>query len=510
MKKSVGLWALLGVLLSTVAVAQDSRLADLDTLIESVMKDGNVPGLAIVIVENDQILLAKGYGNRRRGEPSPVDAHTLFGIASMTKAFTASAIGILVDRGAVRLDEPMATALPGFQLADSYVGSYATVRDALAHRTGAAAEDLLWYTNPQASAATLIASMAALPQEAPLREQFIYNNLMYVVAGAIIPEKTGKSWEAFVSSELLAPIGMSDTSVQLNDLHRQGNIAIPYIRAGADLLEVPHYAYQNTAPSGGIYSSAADLGRWIRFLLNGGVIDGKKILSADFLAEAMRPQTLIRHERQVDDLAFPNANFVAYGLGWFISDYEGQKVLSHSGGIDGMASFIALIPDRKFGIAILENVESDRARMAIRNFIFDRVLSRANRDWGKHYAAWLTKAKLNVEDSPQPAAASAQSDSGSARTLAQYAGTYANPLLGSARVRSTADGVLTCQLGTLPAMPLTLLDHDRFQLTWPAMNLNVQGTTLVTFKFDAATKPISFQIAGPMLERETVYYVAVD
>jgi hypothetical protein len=297
-----------------------------------------------------------------------------------------------------------------------------------------------------------------------------------------------------VSAELLAPIGMSDTSVQLNDLHRQGNIATPYIRAGADLLEVPHYAYQNTAPSGGIYSSAADLGRWIRFLLNGGAIDGKKILSADFLAEAM----------------FPNANFVAYGLGWFISDYEGQKVLSHSGGIDGMASFIALIPDRKFGIAILENVESDMARMAIRNFIFDRVLSRADRDWGKRYAAWLTKAKLNVEDSPHPAAASVQSDSGSARTIAQYAGTYANPLLGSARVRSTADGALTCQLGTLPAMPLTLLDHDRFQLTWPAMNLNVQGTTLVTFKFDAATKPISFQIAGPMLERETVYYAAVD
>ena len=175
-----------------------------------------------------------------------------------------------------------------------------------------------------------------------------------------------------------------------------------------------------------------------------------------------------------------------------------------------MASFIALIPDRKFGIAILENVESDRARMAIRNFIFDRVLSRANRDWGQRYAAWLTESNPNAAASPQTTAASLQSDQDTSRTLSQYAGTYANPLLGSARVRSTADGALTCQLGTLPPMPLTLRDHDRFQLTWPAMNLNVQGTTLVTFKFGAAKKPVSFQITGPMLERKTVYYAAVD
>ncbi len=509
-KNSVALWALLCLLLSTVTIAQDPRLADVDAFVASVMQAGSVPGVALVIVEGDQVLMAKGFGSRRRGEASPVDAHTLFGIASLTKAFTTAALGILVDRGTVRLDEPIAEALPGFQLADPDVRSHATVRDALAHRTGAAAEDLLWYTNPHASAAALISAMAALPQEAPLREQFIYNNLMYVVAGAIILEKTGKSWEDFVSSELLAPIGMRDTSVRLDDLSHRRNIATPYIRAGPDLLEVPHYAYQNTAPSGGMYSSASDMGRWMRFILNGGAIDGERILSADFVSQAAQPQMIVGHDRQVDDLVFPNANLVAYGLGWFVSDYAGRTVLSHAGGVDGMASFIALIPEQNFGIAILENVESDMARMAIRNFIFDSILLRTNQGWEKRYAEWLTKSSPSVEEPAHAPEARLQSDRGPAKALSQYEGTYANLLLGNATVRSTKDGALTCTLGTLPAMRLTLRDPDRFQLTWPDMNLNVQGTTLVTFKFGTEMKASSFQITGPMLERETVYNAQAD
>jgi CubicO group peptidase (beta-lactamase class C family) len=505
MHRIIGASVMACLFVSLPVAANDGRLAGLDDFVRSVMKDSAVPGLAVVIVDQDRIMLAKGYGGLQRGGQHTVDSETLFGIASMTKAFTSAAMGILVDRGAVRLDDPLSAALPGFRLDDTYVSRHATIRDALAHRTGAASEDLLWYVNCKATPQELISRLSALPQQSSLRDQFIYNNLMYLVAGGVITQKGGKSWEEFISSELLQPIGMTRTSVHLADLNHLPNVATPYIRDGDEILPVPHYAYQSTAPSGAIYSSAADLGRWLRLLLNAGSIDGRRVVSSQYLAEATRPQMLVGQTGPADELLYPDAHFISYGLGWFVSDYDGYKALSHAGGVDGMASFIALLPERHFGVAVLENLESDMSRAAIRNWIFDRYLGRKDRDWRARHAAWMTRSRRLTAERLQIAQSARHLGTRPSLPPSGYVGRFRNRLLGSAQIRLDASGSLTCQIGELPPMPLTPWNYDSFSLSWPDKNLNTQGPTLLTFQLGADARPARFQLTGPMVSEETVY-----
>ncbi len=286
-----------------------------------------------------------------------------------------------MDRKQLRFDDPLAAVLPGFRVADPYVSAHVTLRDALAHRTGTASADLLWYGRPNSNAVALIERLGALPQATSLRERFGYSNLMYMVAGEVLARRSGVDWKDFVAQELLAPLDMKRSSVELAKLAGISNVATPHIRSGAKIVQVPHDDHRNVGPSGAIYSSANDMGRWLRFLLNDGELDGKRLIQRETLLQTMTAQTLIGPTGPADELLFPHSNVIAYGMGWFVSDYRGHRTLSHTGAIDGMAAFISLLPDERLGVAVLSNLEGDMARAVIRNWVFDRYLGVPDTDW---------------------------------------------------------------------------------------------------------------------------------
>jgi CubicO group peptidase (beta-lactamase class C family) len=499
-------WTLVVALLCATQVTRASEpAAGVDELVGSLLAEGGAPGLALVIVKDDKVVVAKGYGARALGRRDAVDADTLFGIGSLTKAFTATGLAMLVDRGQLHFDDTLATALPGFRVADPYVSAHVTVRDALAHRTGTSSADLLWYGHHDSSVCDLIQRLGALPQTASLRERFGYSNLMYMLAGELLARRSGVAWDKFIATEVFAPLGMTRSSADLRTLPGITNVAAPHIRSGARIMQVPHYAYQNIAASGAIYSSANDMGRWMRFLLNDGQANGKRLVRHDSLSQTMTPQMLIGPTGPADDLLFPRANFIAYAMGWFVSDYRGRRTLSHTGAIDGMAAFISLLPEERLGVAVLTNLEGDMARAVVRNWLFDRYLGATDTDWRPQYSRWNDSIRARREKLAQEQRDTRAMGTGPSLPLPRYAGRYASPLFGEAEVRLGARQELEWRFADLPFAPLTHWQYDSFQFRWPTSDLNEPTSSLLSFQLGADGHPARIVISGAALSEDAVF-----
>ena len=493
-------------LLCVMPIASSSEpTTGMDDLVEALLTEDGPPGLALVIVKDDAVIAAKGYGTRTLDRREPVDADTLFGIASLTKAFTATALAMLVDRGQLRFDETLATAMPGFHVADPYVSAHVTVRDALAHRTGTSSADLLWYGQRNASAANLIQRLGPLPQATSLRERFGYSNLMYIVSGELLGQRSGVGWERFVATELLAPLGMQRSSVDLSALAGIPNVATPHVRIGTGITQVPHYAHRNMAASGAIYSSANDLGRWLRWLLNEGEIDGKRLIERGTLAQTMQPQMLIGATGPADELLFPRSSFIAYAMGWFVSDYRGRKTLSHTGAIDGMAAFIALLPEERLGMAVLSNLETDMTRAVIRNWVFDRYLDASDTDWLAHHSRWNQSMRQHREQLAEAQRETRAVGTRPSLALERYAGRFTNALFGQVEVRLGATRQLEWRLADLPFAPLAHWHYDSFRIQWPTAAMNEPPISLLSFQLGPNGRPERIVVSGPMLAQDAVF-----
>jgi CubicO group peptidase (beta-lactamase class C family) len=502
-------WIICAELLCTQLVAwAGDPAAGVDDLVGALRAQGGVPGLALVVVKDDKVVVARGYGARTDGKRDPVDADTLFGIASLTKAFTATGIAMLVDRRKLGFDDTLATALPGFRVADPYVSAHLTLRDALAHRTGTSSSDLLWYAHKDASVSSLIGRLGALPQASSLREQFGYSNLMYMVAGELLARRSGIDWDRFVATEMFAPLGMTRSSTDPLTLAATANVATPHIRSGAHVAQVPHHGYKNIAASGSIYSSANDMARWMRFLLNDGQVDGRRLVGHDALAQTMTPQMLIGPTGPADDLLFPRANFIGYAMGWFVSDYRGRKTLSHTGSIDGMAAFIALLPEERLGVAVLTNLEGDMARAVIRNWLFDRYLGANDTDWQPQYSRWNELIQTRHEKAAADQRNSRVTGTRPTLPLPGYVGWFENALLGDVEVRVDATKKLEWRFESLPFAPLRHWQYDSFQIQWPTVEMNEPPVSLLSFQLGADGAPARIVISSRALPEDAVFNAA--
>jgi CubicO group peptidase (beta-lactamase class C family) len=502
-------WIICAELLCTQLVAwAGDPAAGVDDLVGALLAEGGVPGLALVVVKDDKVVVARGYGARTEGKRDPVDADTLFGIASLTKAFTATGIAMLVDRRKLGFDDTLATALPGFRVADPYVSAHLTLRDALAHRTGTSSSDLLWYAHKDASVSSLIGRLGALPQASSLREQFGYSNLMYMVAGELLARRSGIDWDRFVATEMFAPLGMTRSSTDPLTLAATANVATPHIRSGAHVAQVPHHGYKNIAASGSIYSSANDMARWMRFLLNDGQVDGRRLVGHDALAQTMTPQMLIGPTGPADDLLFPRANFIGYAMGWFVSDYRGRKTLSHTGSIDGMAAFIALLPEERLGVAVLTNLEGDMARAVIRNWLFDRYLGANDTDWQPQYSRWNELIQTRHEKAAADQRNSRVTGTRPTLPLPVYVGWFENALLGDVEVRVDATKKLEWRFESLPFAPLRHWQYDSFQIQWPTVEMNEPPVSLLSFQLGADGAPARIVISSRALPEDAVFNAA--
>jgi CubicO group peptidase (beta-lactamase class C family) len=388
LKKGAALLASL-LLLSLISIqAQNINPREIDDLVERSLKAFNVPGIAISLVKDGHVIYEKGYGVRSLQGVEKVDTNTLFGIASNTKAFTAAALGILVDRGMINWDDKVIDFIPEFKMYDPYVTSEFTIRDLLSHHSGLepSAGDLMH--DPDSSDFTIrdiIHSMRFLKPVSSFRSRFAYSNNMYIVAGEVITRVSGSSWETFVKKNILAPLQMDQSVPSYAGVKNKPNIIDGHSVINGTVSVIPRYSSALLDPAGGMYSSVADMSKWVIMLLNGGKYGDslkKQVFRESIRNEMWSPQTIL----QVRGGDRYNTHFGAYGLGWFLDDIKGYKQVFHTGQDEGMVSEVAMLPELKLGIIVLTNQESGGAFNAIVEQIRDGFIGVHGIDHVKEYA----------------------------------------------------------------------------------------------------------------------------
>ena len=453
---------------------EPNPLQGLNTAVEQALQDWQMPGLALAIVKDDAVMLSKGYGVRELGQPAPVDERTVFAIGSVTKAFTAAALGMLVDEGEVGWDDPVTAHLPGFQLYDPYVTREITLRDLLTHRSGLPRGDLIWIGS-NFDRAEILRRLRYLPPRWGFRSHYGYQNILYLAAGQVVAAVTGRSWDEFIRERIFAPLGMTTSSTSVTALADAANVATPHAEVDGQVRPVLYRNIDCIAPAGAINSNVADMTQWIRMLLADGRYGDQRFLSADTMTELFTPQTVMGLEapevRAYKPQLRGHTHFVAYGLGWMLYDYRGRKIASHTGAIDGMRAALGLVPEERLGIVVLTNRNFENLAPALMFKVLDAYLG--VRPWDS-LAAWLTEARAADERAERRWATREKervSDTRPSLPLAQYAGVYEDAYCGRLNV-TREDGALVLRYGQAHCGDLTHWHYDTFLVTWRQRHLD--------------------------------------
>ncbi len=461
-------------------------LRGLDGYIESAMKDWQIPGLAIAVVKDDRVVYSRGFGVRELGKPEKVTPRTMFAMASHTKAFTATALGLLVAEGKIAWDDPATKYLPWFQMFDPYVTRELTVRDLLCHRCGLGTwqGDLMWYGS-DLSRREVLERVRFLQPEFSFRSKFGYCNLAFVAAGEILPAVTGQSWEETLRRRFFEPMGMNRTNTDLGATERMDDVARPHTLVKGKVVPVAYRQTKNTAPAGAINSCVEDWTRWMRLQLNEGTLDGKRIVPARIVNETRTPQTF-----QATRVAAGKLQFSAYGLGWGLRLYHGRLLVSHSGGLDGMVSLTVLVPEERLGIVVVTNYDEQEFYDVLPYHVVDAYLGVATPDRN----ASMLQARKN-RTRLQRAFEEKESSKGATRPSlepATYAGVYHHPVLGKATI-SAKDGKLILQVERNPGLAgeLKHRNSDTFRVEWADPYFR---TSLLPFRLDEHGRAVEFRM----------------
>jgi CubicO group peptidase (beta-lactamase class C family) len=367
---------LLFILTTVYSASAQISSAAIDSLVEKTLTTFDVPGIAVAVVKDGKIIHARGYGVRSLNTEQKTDAHTLFGIASNTKAFTAGALGILVDEGKLHWDDKVTDYIPEFRMYNPYVTEDFTVRDLLTHRSGlglGAGDLMFWPDSNNFTKKDIIHNLRYLKQVSGFRTKYDYDNLMYIIAGEVVAKVSGSSWENFIETHILQPLGMTETATSFKTVVNKTNVIDPHAPVDGK-VQVIRRDWSGVANSaGGIYSNITDMSKWIIMQMNNGKYgDGlsKKLFSEEVHEEMWTPQTII----PVHGASPYNTHFASYGLGWFLSDVKGYLQATHTGGLAGIVTQITLIPEMKLGIIVFTNQQSGAAFTAITNTIKDSYL----------------------------------------------------------------------------------------------------------------------------------------
>ncbi len=359
----------LATILASCAWAQSPSAnlppADLDAYVAASMKTFHVPGMAVAIVKDGKIVVAKGYGVRKLGDPTPVDEFTMFGIGSNTKAFTTAALATLVDEGKLSWDDPVYQRLPGFVMYDPYVSHEMTIRDLLTHRSGMGLGegDLLFWPPSTYTRDQIVYKLRFMKPHSSFRSRFAYDNLLYMTAGQIIPAVTGTSWDDYIQQRIFSSLGMNHSNVSNAAFKTGDDYAFPHSRVDGKLQVIHFEVLDNAGPAGSINSCAADMAKWVQLQLNRGKFADRegRLFGEQRSHEMWTPQTILPTEAVPPPLGRLSANFADYALGWMLRDYHGRKLVGHTGGVAGFVSRVMLVPDENLGVVVLPHAEDDGA-----------------------------------------------------------------------------------------------------------------------------------------------------
>lgn len=483
---------LLLVLVSAPTVrAQESVLNGFDDYVNKALKEWEVPGVAIAIVKNDKVILSRGYGVRKIGENTPVDDKTFFAIGSASKAFTAATIAMLVDEGKLKWDDPATKYLPGFQLFDPYVTREITVRDLLCHRSGLERGDLLWYGSNY-SRDQILQRVRYLKPSWSFRSQFGYQNIMYLAAGQVAANVTGKSWDDIVHERIFKPLGMNTSNTTIRDLKSLNNVASPHNKIKEKVQTIDWRNIDNIAPAGSINSNVSEMIEWVRLHLNNGKFGDKQVISSGSVTEMHTPQTVIRREGPWS-LLMPEAHFLNYGLGWFLQDYRGRLIIQHGGNIDGMSALVAMMPEEKVGIVILTNMDGSPLPTALMHKAFDLFLQAPSKDWSAEILKVVKGMEAQAKSVEKKEEEGRAKDTKPSLSLDKYAGTYTNEMYGEARIVNENGKLMLKYAGAFDGT----LEHWHYNTFKATMTNESFGTALVNFNLDAQGKVSDLKINTP-------------
>jgi CubicO group peptidase (beta-lactamase class C family) len=497
---AAGIGTVVAMGLGTGLLSGQANLENVDALVRETMELWDVPGVALAVVQGDSVVLARGWGVTDVDNPEPISEHTLFGIMSTTKAFTSTAIAMLVDEGKLSWDDRVHDLLPDFVLPDPWATREFTVRDLLAHRNGLERGDFLWFGSGF-SRAEIVRRQRYMEEVGPFRSTYGYSNNMYITAGVLIEAVTGVTWDDFVDQRIFTPLGMEATNTSVDELIDAGVVAMPHEELEGTLTAIAYRSLDNEAPGGSINSTAREMAEWIRLQLAVGIHGADTLVSSVSLRETRTPQTPIPFSDEAL-VTNPGMHFLAYAMGWTVQDYRGALLVQHSGGIDGLRSRVALLPEHNLGLVVLTNKGQHNAAFdVIRNHILDAYLG-GSEDWNTIYLELDKRARDDERAVLEERDQDRVQGTRPSLELREYVGRYTNRGFGEAVVR-LENGSLVARFGPSIVGDLKHWHYNTFLATWRNPYL---GSSLVTFDLGADGRPVLLDNANwwPDYERVNV------
>jgi CubicO group peptidase (beta-lactamase class C family) len=488
-------------------------LQDFGAYVDGVRKTFNVPGIAVAIVKDGKVVFEQGYGLREVGKPDKVDAHTLFAIASNTKAFTAAALQMLAEQGKVDMDGRVTDYLPWFQMSDPYVTHEMRVRDLLAHRSGLSlgAGDLLYWPPTSYTTQEVVERLSKVPLANGFRSHYAYDNILFAVATLVIEKVSGQSYADYLREHIFKPVGMDESLVDMTYLRPGMDYATGHALFDfKDLKPVPPMAWLNDPGAGGIYASVHDLAKWMNVQLAGGELPGtdangkpRRLFSQDSQNQMWTMLTPIPVSKPpIPELQSLMPNFSGYGEGWFLSDYHGQKLVWHTGGWPGMVSRVTLVPGQKLGVVVLTNQESGAAFNAVTYRVLDAYLNPGSKtDWAAVYDKAVQHAHGDADESWKKHEAARDPNSKPSLPLAGYAGTYRDPWYGDIII-SDEGGKLRLRFSKTKQLIGTMepWQHDTFIVRWDDRALNADAFVDFALDVDGHVRAVRMQPISPLTD----------
>ncbi len=454
------------------AATARAALEGFDDLVRQAIEDFNVPGLGIAVVAGGEVVYAEGFGHRDVENDLPMTPDTLFAIGSTTKAMTVTTLGMLVDEGKLDWDTPLRTYLPGFRLSDPLITERITPRDLVTHRSGLPRHDMVWYNNDDSTRAEIVAQLAYLELTEDLRVKFQYNNLMFMTAGYLAGQLSGKRWEEVVRERLFEPLGMQRTNFSVEDSQRDADHALPYRENDDDEIErIPFRNIDLVGPAGSVNSSVNEMARWLLFNLHDGKVDDQQLINATTLTDIHSP-----HMTTGATPDRPDISVATYGMGWGITTYRGHRRISHGGGIDGFITSVMFFPDADLGLVAFNNRGSGLPRLVALHAA-DRILGLEEIDWIGEALEERKKAKAESDQAEGKKEATRVNGTAATHALADYAGEYAHPGYGTLRITAAGEALeLTYNDITAP------LEHWHYDV-WNGREGSSGDTTFEDEKF---------------------------
>lgn len=488
-----------------------TRLDSLADYIHDIMPTWQVPSVAVAVVRENTLLHHATYGLRDVEQGTPADPDTRYAAASMTKAFTAMGVALLVEEGLAEWDTPVRDYLPSFRLKDAYASQNITFRDMLSHRSGLPRHDMAWYGSTF-SRDELMELVQHHEPNKTFRASWEYNNMMYMAAGAITGHLAGMSWEQFIQTRIFDPLGMTSASFDPDDPRSTPNTATPYQidhKAGQPdtLRRMPYYRGSwGLAPAGHIFVSLNDMLKWLTVHINGGRSGEVQLVSENTLKEMHRPVMIVPTDGMMEALL--GTTLRAYGMGWFVEPYRGYTLVHHGGNIDGFSVLISFIPQAKVGAVVLTNIEGRPVRDLLTYEIYDRLLDLPDHDWNAKYHAIIDSVLQGMDQQRETADAERIPDTQPSHPLSDYVGVFAADGYQDIEVRMAEEGLEAKFAGHWG--PLAHYHYDIFELSLDEMQLHLKLTYMTDVRgaIGALSGAVEPAIPDVTFKRKPVVFTA--